>query len=49
MLDVFTGGGARLAADCCVLESDIGVVEASTEGQMAALEAAFRKARGAAA
>lgn len=39
----------RLAADCCVLESDIGVVEASTESQMAALEAAFRKARGNAA
>jgi len=45
LLDVV--GDTRLTADCCVLESDIGVVEASTEGQLAALEAAFRKARGA--
>lgn len=37
---------SRLAIDSCVLESDIGVVEASTEGQIAALEAALRKARG---
>lgn len=37
---------SRLAADCCILECDIGVVEASTEGQIAALESAFRKARG---
>ena len=36
---------ARLSADCCVLESEIGVVEASTEGQLAALDAAFHKAR----
>lgn len=36
---------ARLASDCCVLESDIGVVEASTEGQLAALEAALRNAQ----
>ncbi|MGE0329471.1 MAG: HrpE/YscL family type III secretion apparatus protein [Ramlibacter sp.] len=47
LLDVV--GDMRLPADGCVLESDIGVVEASTEGQLAALEAAFRKARGAAA
>jgi len=47
LLDVVAD--ARLAADCCVLECDIGVVEASTEGQLAALEAAFRKARGIAA
>lgn len=38
---------ARLAADACVLESEIGVVEAGTEGQLAALEAAFRRACGA--
>jgi len=37
----------RLAPDCCILESDIGVVEASAQGQMAALEAAIRQARGA--
>jgi type III secretion protein L len=37
---------ARLAADACVLESEIGVVEAGTEGQLAALEAAFRRAGG---
>lgn len=44
LLDVVAD--ARMAADGCVLESDIGVVEASTEGQLAALEAAFRKVRG---
>jgi type III secretion protein L len=38
---------ARMGRDACVLESDIGVVEASTEGQLAALEAAFRNARAA--
>ena len=45
LLDVVAD--ARVAADCCVLECDIGVVEASTEGQLTALEAAFRKARAA--
>lgn len=47
LLDVVAD--SRLASDCCVLESDIGVVEASTRDQIESLEAAFRKARGAAA
>ncbi len=47
LLDAVPDG--RLAPDCCILESDIGVVEASTQGQLAALETAFRKARGAGA
>jgi type III secretion protein L len=34
---------ARLADDACVLESEIGTVEASTQGQLAALEGALRK------
>ena len=38
---------ARLAPDCCVLESDIGVVEAGTESQLCALEAALGKLRNA--
>lgn len=42
LLDVVAD--ARLGSDTCVLESEIGVVEASTEGQLAALQAAFRKA-----
>jgi type III secretion protein L len=45
LLDVV--GDMRVAADACVLESDIGVVEASTEGQLAALESAFHRALGA--
>jgi type III secretion protein L len=43
LLDVVAD--ARLEADACALECDIGIVEASTEGQLAALEAAFRKTR----
>jgi|LauGreDrversion4_2_1035121.scaffolds.fasta_scaffold399997_2 type III secretion protein L len=34
-------GDARLKADACVLESDIGLVEASTETQLEALRSAF--------
>ncbi len=34
-------GDARLKADACVLESEIGLVEASTETQLEALRAAF--------
>lgn len=37
---------ARVAADSCILESEIGIVEAGTEAQLAALEAALRNARG---
>lgn len=44
LLDVVAD--ARLGTDCCVLESEIGIVEAGTEGQLEALEAALRKARG---
>lgn len=44
LLDVV--GDMRLPADGCVLESEIGVVEASTAGQLAALEAALRGVRG---
>lgn len=36
---------ARMAPDCCVLESDIGVVEAGTQSQLSALEAALCKLR----
>lgn len=36
---------ARIAPDCCVLESDIGVVEAGTQSQLSALEAALCKLR----
>jgi type III secretion protein L len=44
LLDVL--GDARMGEDSCLLECDIGVVEASTEGQLAALETALRQARG---
>lgn len=37
---------ARLKSDACILESEIGLVEASIEGQLAALENAFRKVLG---
>lgn len=36
----------RLKADACILESEIGLVEASMEGQLAALRAAFHKVLG---
>lgn len=39
-------GDPRLAADACILESDIGVVEASVSGQLEALRGAFRKVLG---
>ncbi|MDH5857336.1 HrpE/YscL family type III secretion apparatus protein [Lampropedia aestuarii] len=38
---------ARLQDQACILESEIGMVEASIEGQLAALEQAFRKVLGA--
>lgn len=34
---------ARLASDACVLESEMGLVEASLEGHIQAVEGAFRK------
>jgi len=37
----------RLAADACILESEIGIVEASVQGQLAALRQAFAKVLGA--
>ena len=37
---------ARLQGDACILESEIGLVEASIDGQVAALEGAFRKVLG---
>lgn len=37
----------RLDGDACILESEIGVVEASMSGQIEALRAAFRKVLGA--
>lgn len=37
---------SRLAGDACILESDIGVIEASVEGQLKALRAAFEKVLG---
>lgn len=37
---------ARLHSDACILESEIGLVEASIDGQVAALETAFRKVLG---
>jgi len=43
-LDIIPDG--RLQRDACILESDIGMVEASIEGQVAALENAFRKILG---
>lgn len=36
----------RLAADACILESEIGIVEASVQGQLAALRKAFAKVLG---
>jgi type III secretion protein L len=39
-------GDPRLADDACILESDIGVVEASVSGQLEALRGAFRKVLG---
>lgn len=41
LLDVMADN--RLAPGTCVLESDIGMVEASTDVQLAAIEAAFRQ------
>ena len=37
---------ARLKGDACILESEIGLVEASMDGQITALEGAFRKVLG---
>lgn len=37
----------RLAADACILESEIGIVEASIQGQLAALRKGFAKVLGA--
>lgn len=37
---------SRLKAGECILESDIGLVEASTEGQLAALRGAFQRVLG---
>ncbi len=37
---------ARLGPHACILESEIGLVEASIEGQIAALETAFQKVLG---
>ena len=37
---------ARLATDACILESEIGLVEASITGQITALEQAFQKVLG---
>jgi type III secretion protein L len=37
----------RLAADACILETEIGTVEASVQGQLAALRKAFAKVLGA--
>lgn len=39
-------GDARLKADACILESDIGVVEASMQTQLEALRAAFQNTLG---
>lgn len=39
-------GDARLGAHACILESEIGVVEASIEGQLQAIESAFQKVLG---
>jgi type III secretion protein L len=36
----------RVKLDACILESDIGLVEASMEGQIAALRSAFEKVLG---
>lgn len=37
---------SRLVGDACILESEIGVVEASVEGQLVALRTAFQKVLG---
>lgn len=39
-------GDSRLNRGACILESEIGLVEASMEGQLAALESAFKKILG---
>lgn len=41
-----TVADARLAAGTCLLESEVGLVEASTETQLAALQAALEKTLG---
>ncbi|MCD2512839.1 HrpE/YscL family type III secretion apparatus protein [Comamonas endophytica] len=53
LLSAFPGVGyldivadARLGLHACVVESEIGLVEASIEGQLAALERAFQKVLG---
>ena len=38
---------ARLSGDACILESEIGVIEASIQGQVGALRATFKKILGA--
>lgn len=43
-LDILPDG--RLPRDACILESEIGMVEASIEGQLAALQGAFQKILG---
>lgn len=43
-LDILADG--RLGPHACILESEIGLVEASIEGQIAALEKAFKKVLG---
>ncbi|MEG1769575.1 MAG: FliH/SctL family protein, partial [Comamonas sp.] len=43
-LDIVPDG--RLGAHACILESEIGLVEASIDGQIAALEKAFQKVLG---
>ena len=43
-LDILADG--RLQPDACILESEIGMVEASIEGQIAALQGAFQKILG---
>lgn len=39
-------GDGRLSSEACILESEIGMVEASIEGQIAALQSAFQKVLG---
>lgn len=43
-IDIVSDG--RLQADSCILETGIGIVEASLEGQLSALENVFRKTLG---
>ena len=43
-LDIVADG--RLSLESCILESEIGLVEASIEGQIKALETAFTKVLG---